>query len=81
MLRTIDILDLPLSSDDAQTNGFQRRVFRFGHAYDENACAGLDYDEVHRHFEDQELVDLTTLTGQINLERLAIGFWYEHPVE
>jgi alkylhydroperoxidase family enzyme len=40
------------------------------------------YDEVHLHFEDKELVDLTTLIGLINLwNRLAIGFRYQHPVE
>ena len=40
------------------------------------------YDEVRRHFEDKELVDLTTLIGLINLwNRLAIGFRYQHPVE
>ena len=40
------------------------------------------YDEVRRHFEDKELVDLTTLVGLINLwNRLAIGFRYQHPVE
>jgi AhpD family alkylhydroperoxidase len=40
------------------------------------------YEEVRRHFEDKELVDLTTLIGVINLwNRLAIGFRYQHPVE
>jgi len=40
------------------------------------------YDDVRRHFEDRELVDLTTLIGLINLwNRLAIGFRYQHPVE
>ena len=40
------------------------------------------YDEMRRHFEDKELVDLTTLIGLINLwNRLAIGFRYQHPVE
>jgi AhpD family alkylhydroperoxidase len=40
------------------------------------------YDEVRRHFEDKELVDLTILIGLINLwNRLAIGFRYQHPVE
>ena len=35
-----------------------------------------------RHFDDRELVDLTTLIGLINLwNRLAIGFRYQHPVE
>jgi len=39
-------------------------------------------DEVRRHFEDKELVDLTTLIGLINLwNRVAIGFRYQHPVE
>ena len=38
--------------------------------------------EVRRHFDDRELVDLTTLTGLINLwNRLAIGFRYQHPPE
>jgi AhpD family alkylhydroperoxidase len=36
------------------------------------------YEEVRRHFEDKELVDLTTLIGLINLwNRLAIGFRYQ----
>jgi AhpD family alkylhydroperoxidase len=40
------------------------------------------YDEVRLHFEDRELVDLTTLIGLINLwNRLAIGFRYQHPVD
>jgi AhpD family alkylhydroperoxidase len=40
------------------------------------------FDEVRRHFEDKELVDLTTLIGLINLwNRVAIGFRYQHPVE
>ena len=40
------------------------------------------YDEVRQHFEDKELVDLTTLIGLINLwNRLAIGFRYQHPVK
>jgi len=39
------------------------------------------YDEVRRHFDDKELVDLTTLIGMINLwNRLAISLRYEHPV-
>ena len=38
------------------------------------------YEEVHRHFDDREVVDLTTLIGMINLwNRLAIGLRYEHP--
>jgi AhpD family alkylhydroperoxidase len=40
------------------------------------------YGEVRRHFQDKELVDLTTLIGLINLwNRLAIGFRYQHPME
>jgi AhpD family alkylhydroperoxidase len=40
------------------------------------------YDEVRRHFNDKDLVDLTTLVGMINLwNRLAISLRYEHPVE
>jgi AhpD family alkylhydroperoxidase len=40
------------------------------------------YEEVHRHFTDKELIDLTTLIGMINLwNRLAISLRYEHPVE
>jgi len=40
------------------------------------------YDGVRRHFNDKELVDLTTLVGMINLwNRLAIGLRYEHPVD
>ena len=39
------------------------------------------YDEVRRHFDDKELVDLTTLIGMSNLwNRLAISLRYEHPV-
>ena len=39
------------------------------------------YDELRRHFDDKEIVDLTTLVGMINLwNRLAIGLRYEHPV-
>lgn len=39
------------------------------------------YEEVRRHFDDKELVDLTTLIGMINLwNRLAISLRYEHPV-
>ena len=38
------------------------------------------YDEVRRHFDDKEIVDLTTLIGMINLwNRLAISLRYEHP--
>ena len=38
------------------------------------------YDEVRRHFNDKDLVDLTTLVGMINLwNRLAISMRYEHP--
>ncbi len=40
-----------------------------------------DWAEARRHFNDKELVDLTTLIGMINLwNRLAIGFRYQHPV-
>jgi AhpD family alkylhydroperoxidase len=40
------------------------------------------YEEVRRHFDEKELVDLTTLIGMINLwNRLAIGLRYEHPTE
>ena len=39
------------------------------------------YDELCRHFDDKEVVDLTTLVGMINLwNRLAISLRYEHPV-
>jgi AhpD family alkylhydroperoxidase len=38
------------------------------------------YDEVRRHFDDKEVIDLTTLIGMINLwNRLAISLRYEHP--
>jgi len=38
------------------------------------------YQEVRRHFDDKEIVDLTTLIGMINLwNRLAISMRYEHP--
>jgi AhpD family alkylhydroperoxidase len=40
------------------------------------------YNEVREHFDDKELVDLTTLIGMINLwNRLAISLRYEHPVD
>jgi AhpD family alkylhydroperoxidase len=40
------------------------------------------YDTARRHFADQELVDLSTLIGLINLwNRLAIGFRSQHPAE
>jgi AhpD family alkylhydroperoxidase len=39
------------------------------------------YDNVRRHFDDKELVDLTILIGMINLwNRLAISLRYEHPM-
>ncbi|HEX3953442.1 MAG TPA: carboxymuconolactone decarboxylase family protein [Stellaceae bacterium] len=38
------------------------------------------YEELRRHFDDKEIVDLTTLIGMINLwNRLAISLRYEHP--
>ncbi len=38
------------------------------------------YNEVRRHFDDKEVIDLTTLIGMINLwNRLAISLRYEHP--
>lgn len=38
------------------------------------------YDEVRRHFDEKEVVDLTTLVGMINTwNRLAISLGYEHP--
>ena len=38
------------------------------------------YEEVRQHFDEKELVDLTTLIGMINLwNRLAISLCYEHP--
>ena len=41
-----------------------------------------DYEELRRHFDDKEIVDLTTLIGMINLwNRMAISLRYEHPVE
>jgi AhpD family alkylhydroperoxidase len=40
------------------------------------------FDEARRHFSDEELVNLTTLIGLINLwNRLAIGFRKAIPVE
>jgi AhpD family alkylhydroperoxidase len=40
------------------------------------------YEEVRRHFDDKEVVDLTTLIGMINLwNRLAISLRYEHPTD
>ena len=39
------------------------------------------YEGLRDHFDDKEIVDLTTLIGMINLwNRLAIGLRYEHPV-
>ena len=44
----------------------------------ETHAPDTDYEEARRHFEDKELVDLTTLIGLINLwNRLAIGFRYQ----
>ena len=38
------------------------------------------YEEVRQHFDEKEIVDLTTLIGMINLwNRLAISLRYEHP--
>ena len=38
------------------------------------------YEEIRRHFDEKEIVDLTTLVGMINLwNRLAISLRYEHP--
>jgi AhpD family alkylhydroperoxidase len=40
------------------------------------------YEEVRRHFDEKEIVDLTTLIGMINAwNRLAIGLRYEHPTD
>jgi AhpD family alkylhydroperoxidase len=40
------------------------------------------YQALRAHFSDKEIVDLTTLVGLINLmNRLAIGFRYQHAVE
>ncbi|HVC52429.1 MAG TPA: carboxymuconolactone decarboxylase family protein [Stellaceae bacterium] len=40
------------------------------------------YTELRRHFDDKEVVDLTTLIGMINLwNRLAISMGYEHAAE
>lgn len=39
------------------------------------------YEGLREHFDDKEIVDLTTLIGMINLwNRLAISLRYEHPV-
>ena len=38
------------------------------------------YEEMRQHFDEKEIVDLTTLVGMINLwNRLAISLRYEHP--
>ena len=40
------------------------------------------YEGLRQHFEEKEIVDLTTLIGMINLwNRLAISLRYEHPVD
>src|SRR5262249_47379135 len=40
------------------------------------------YQALRAHYSDKEIVDLTTLVGLINLmNRLAIGFRYQHAVE
>jgi AhpD family alkylhydroperoxidase len=40
------------------------------------------YEEVCRHFDEKEVVDLATLIGMINLwNRLAISLRYEHPTD
>jgi AhpD family alkylhydroperoxidase len=39
-----------------------------------------DYEALRAHFDEKEIVDLTTLLGMINLwNRLAISLRYEHP--
>jgi AhpD family alkylhydroperoxidase len=39
------------------------------------------YEEMRQHFDEKEIVDLTTLVGMINLwNRLAISLRYEHPM-
>jgi AhpD family alkylhydroperoxidase len=48
----------------------------------ETQAPDADYEELRRHFDDKEVVDLTTLIGMINLwNRLAISLRYEHPVD
>ncbi|HEY3908708.1 MAG TPA: hypothetical protein VGM07_02330 [Stellaceae bacterium] len=44
----------------------------------ETHAPDADYAEVRRHFDDEELADLTVLIGMISLwNRLAIGFRYQ----
>jgi AhpD family alkylhydroperoxidase len=46
----------------------------------ETAAPDDAYEEARRHFDEKEIVDLTTLIGMINLwNRLAISLRYEHP--
>lgn len=47
----------------------------------ETHAPDADYAELRKHFSEQEVVDLTTLIGLINLwNRLAIGFRSQPPV-
>jgi AhpD family alkylhydroperoxidase len=47
----------------------------------ETQAPDADYEELRRHFDDKEIVDLTILIGMINTwNRLAISMRYEHPV-
>lgn len=47
----------------------------------ETGAPDKDYEEVHQHFKDEELVNLTLLIGAINVwNRLAVGFRSIHPL-
>lgn len=48
----------------------------------ETHAPDADYDALRAHFTDKEIVDLTTLIGQINLwNRLAVGMRYVHDAD
>jgi AhpD family alkylhydroperoxidase len=47
----------------------------------ETQAPDADYEELRRHFNDKEVIDLTILIGMINTwNRLAISMRYEHPL-
>jgi AhpD family alkylhydroperoxidase len=47
----------------------------------ETQAPDADYEELRRHFNDKEVIDLTILIGMINTwNRLAVSMRYEHPI-
>jgi AhpD family alkylhydroperoxidase len=48
----------------------------------ETHAPDADYEELRRHFDETEAVNLTALIGMINTwNRIAIGFRFQHPVK